>query len=321
MHSKLKLSALYQHDSPKILGKVNKLPGMDELLAKFGGEMVEVVFDHFADFVNRREIYANTSYFASLREYFSYPASLINGEWIVSGRQISSWLSLLMASHFGQIIPTRGWSVAKGFIGRKGCSAHMHFDEDFAPSIHVLISGRKHFHFFSADLTPDICYVFNWGKYRTGELVVKRTSIKTDGFHFFVSLDEGEALFIPPCLWHSVEYDKDSIGISLRMHASPFLTFLANRLHSSPLKLMLAAKSWRGELGSEYESTLWLELVQAYSCTRSRHAAHANVQHILESSLHCSNEILQKLSSGACGALGREALRKALASGIWYSDA
>lgn len=108
--------------------------------------------------------------------------------------------------------------------GRKGCMAPVHYDWDNTYVLHVCLTGQKTFFFFPPSsgwlLSPTI---------NTSALCIPRFSIEDqesilkslNGYK--VTLQRGDTVLFPSIWWHSVLYEADSIGLSIRFNSSVLL--------------------------------------------------------------------------------------------------
>ncbi len=114
------------------------------------------------------------------------------------------------------------------FIGGKGSVTHLHFDIDFSIVFHVQIYGRKKFLLFPFKEEHNIYRkpfeLLAWSDFskyseRWEELTKEFPRIK-EAQAFELILDPGEALIMPPGMWHHIEYGEPANVSSIRVFYS-----------------------------------------------------------------------------------------------------
>jgi hypothetical protein len=286
-------------------------PTLEEIITKYSQENVEVYYDHFKNFMDTQRIYASTNYTSKIGAYFTTPSKLLKGRWLISGRRSPAWAIDEIDKFTGEMLPTFSCNIIKMFAGRKGSYAHLHYDEDFSPSIHTLLCGKKTLYLFYPEQAPDLALAFNWGRQFPHKDLVSRPCYK-------VNLAPGDAVFIPPCYWHAVDYDRDSIGFSFRYPTTPTLQFLADEVHSSPLKMLSA---WiAASAGDDIINPAIKNIVNIRSESYSPIETYKEIRHVLEHFLAAhANFHYQKLIKTEDKKLTQKVLATALNEGIWYS--
>lgn len=121
---------------------------------------------------------------------------------------------------------------AEMFIAGSGTCAHLHFDWDFRHVLLCQIFGTKDFVVLPPRSARLVQPLFN-----TGLLCLESmTSAEREGFALYAggwygSLHPGEALYMPPCVWHWLSYIDVAMSVGLRFGRPTFARAFQSKIH------------------------------------------------------------------------------------------
>lgn len=120
------------------------------------------------------------------------------------------------------------------FIGRAGQYAHLHFDGDYRHVLLYQVFGHKRVHLFPPESWSKL---LPWSNF-SGVFLEHMRPAETAAFVSFaggatVDLHAGEAVYIPACFWHQVEYVEPSMSVNWRFGRNRFTRFLGDRCHAT----------------------------------------------------------------------------------------
>jgi ribosomal protein L16 Arg81 hydroxylase len=129
--------------------------------------------------------------------------------------------------------PVRGEIVSQMFVGLQGASAHLHFDGDHAHVLFHQVFGRKKL----VIIPPESGRLFDSLNNLALIDVAAMSSSERKRFFNYVRAEEvivhpGETVYIPPLVWHYLEYRDDAMSVNFRFGRSPHRAFLGDALVS-----------------------------------------------------------------------------------------
>ena len=123
--------------------------------------------------------------------------------------------------------------ISQLFVGKKGLLARLHFDGDHAHVLFHQVFGRKRVVLIEPGKGRLFDSFRNLSLLNVGNMSEVE---KSRFFHYVDALDfvihPGETVYIPPLMWHYIEYLDDSMSINLRFGRSPHRRFFGEQLIS-----------------------------------------------------------------------------------------
>jgi hypothetical protein len=118
------------------------------------------------------------------------------------------------------------------FIGGRGHHAHLHCDGDLRNVLLVQVFGHKRAVLIPPDASPLLMPVGNFA----GVFVDRLDDGQRDAFvaltgGWRAEIGPGDALFMPPALWHFLDYPDTGMSINLRFGRSAANARMAGRFH------------------------------------------------------------------------------------------
>ena len=152
------------------------------------------------------------------------------------------------------------------FVGNAGNYAHLHFDGDYRQVLLYQVFGSKRVILIPPEAAKKLNPI---GNFSTCFLENFSESDKED-FVSYVGGDDcilnpGEAIFMPACIWHYLEYIDTGMSFNIRFGRNRYTQFLGDSFHPNMYLQNIAAKMIDAEVVErEYLPVFW-EIEAAYN--------------------------------------------------------
>ncbi len=142
------------------------------------------------------------------------------------------------------------------FLGHAGRVAHLHFDGDHHHVLFHQVFGRKRVTLFPPQVSKRLSPCIHWSMVSMEEMSdEERHRFMVYGEAWDTLLEPGETLYMPPLVWHHLDYTDFGLSINFRFAPSRRLGFLADLIPEIYLQ-NVAAKLLRLDMSGEQTDVL-----------------------------------------------------------------
>lgn len=175
------------------------------------------------------------------------------------------------------------------FVGNAGSVAHLHFDGDYRHVLLYQFFGTKRVILIPPNEAKKLHPLGTFSAWFLENMTEADQQALVQFTHGYECLlQPGEALLIPACWWHYLEYQTLSLSLSLRFGRNSYTQFLGDRLHTNVVMQNLAALMINSQAiaPKELEAFHQLETVHRQPCSNSLLRA-KQIQQVAEACLDC----------------------------------